>query len=276
MSCRKHSTRVYCRLSPLNYAEVRIEIQNWDSATFITYLMQILLSELLDVPTSLESHVLESQGNFYNPVLNKQFGWSGDWSAAQHSLNASSIHHDCVPISLANNAANNAADIYTPCAHVIAEQWDAFDYAPFLIDAGIIEQPLPVGELAREGWYIPLRTVQHDGSLLHWTGLMGEVNRHKLAETFKRPVSFRDYCEEISPTNCTVPDAVATRYPQHLANWSETVLYSKHWYQEELWRYFVPNVCTGYIHSTEQNNCTLHPTTCTGHIGTKTRRSILY
>lgn len=250
----------YCRMSPLNYAEVRLEMQNWDSATFVTYLMQILLSELLDVPTSLESFAFESKGNFYNPVMNKQYAWFTDARA----LNASAIHGDCVPLT---TSSGGGADTYVPCSHVKAEQWDAFDYAPALIKAGIIEQPHPVGELAREGWYIPLQTVLHDGSLLHWTGLVGEENRQKLAETFKRPLSFQEYCEEISATNCTVPDDVAIRYPKHLANWSITELYSKHWYEEELWRYFVPDAYTGYFRYTDANNCTLNPKTCTGHIG---------
>jgi hypothetical protein len=247
----------YCRISPFDYAEIRIEIQNWDSVTVIAYLMQILLSELLDVPTSLESSIFESKANYYNAVMNKQTGWS----TTAGPLNASSIHGDCVPLTI-------SPDTYTPCSHVMPEQWDAFDYAPPLVEAGIIEQPHPVGELAREGWYIPLQTVEYDGSLLHWTGLMGEENRQKLAKTLKRPVSFREYCEEISTTNCTVPDVVAIRYPKHLHNWTRTELYSKQWYEEELWRYHVPGVYTGFFRYTDQNNCTLNPTTCTGHIGT--------
>ena len=106
------------------------------------------------------------------------------------------------------------------------------------------------------GWYIPLHTVREDPSLLHWTGLSGEENREKLARTFKRPVSFLEYCEEVSLDNCTSPDEHAARYP----------IRSENPYENDGWRYFVPDVYTGYFRYTDQNNCTANKDNCTGHI----------
>ena len=44
----------YCRPSPMDYAEIRIAARDWESAVFGGWVLQILLSEILDVPTSIE------------------------------------------------------------------------------------------------------------------------------------------------------------------------------------------------------------------------------
>ena len=45
----------YCRVSPFDYMEIRMGSGNWESVSLNGYLLQILLSELLDVPTTIES-----------------------------------------------------------------------------------------------------------------------------------------------------------------------------------------------------------------------------
>lgn len=45
----------YCRVSPMGYREVRIESQEWLTAYFGAWILQILLGELLDVPVTIES-----------------------------------------------------------------------------------------------------------------------------------------------------------------------------------------------------------------------------
>ena len=234
----------YCRLSPLGYAEVRIGIQNWESAIFVTYLLQILLSELLDVPSSIETSFFERQANLYQEDTRLRPGWSND----ERALNRSSFHGDCVPFT-------TKLEGYLSCSHIIPEVGGSFNWAPPFVKAGIFEPTYPMGELGREGWHIPLFTTKHDPSLLHWSGLSGEENREKLAKTFKRPVSYLEYCEEVSPNNCSTPDEYAQRYP----------FFSDGWYENETWRYFVPDIYTGYFRYTEENNCTANPE-CTGHI----------
>ena len=58
-----------CRLpsEDFSYKEVRISSENWDTAYFVTWIMQIMLSELLNVPSSVETGVAEANMNFYHP-----------------------------------------------------------------------------------------------------------------------------------------------------------------------------------------------------------------
>ena len=80
---------------------------------------------------------------------------------------------------------------------------------------------------------------------------------------FLRPMKYRDYCNLISPNNCTTPDDVALRPPSATlvdSSWLEGDTYFLKEDGQEIPTY------TGYFHKTEENDCTLNPTTCTGHI----------
>ena len=43
----------YCRESPFDYTEVRLAGQDWETNYMSVWLLQIVLSELLDVPTTV-------------------------------------------------------------------------------------------------------------------------------------------------------------------------------------------------------------------------------
>jgi len=79
---------------------------------------------------------------------------------------------------------------------------------------------------------------------------MGDDKRQKLAEMFKRPTTWLDYCQEVSTNNCTTPDDVAQRAPAD---------------EDEELMYFSYDAYTGHFRITEQGDCELNPTTCTGH-----------
>jgi len=68
--------------------------------------------------------------------------------------------------------------------------------------------------LAEQYWYIPKYVAEQDPTLGTYSGLVGEKNRRKLAETFLTPTSWKDYCDHISNSTCEEPDNVAQRYPQ--------------------------------------------------------------
>jgi hypothetical protein len=59
----------YCRDSPFDYAEVRIASTNWESANLGAWILQILLSEILDVPTSLEGGFPDVKTTFIRPLI---------------------------------------------------------------------------------------------------------------------------------------------------------------------------------------------------------------
>ena len=83
-------------------------------------------------------------------------------------------------------------------------------------------------------------------------GIAGEANRRKLAETFLRPTTWKDYCDLVSPNNCTTSDDVAQHAPTDEADYE---------------RMFVAGSYTGHFRATEENDCDTHPDTCTGHVG---------
>lgn len=114
-------------------------------------------------------------------------------------------------------------------------------------DRGYATDGGDVGFLGRIGFYVPKYTVERDSSLISYFGLKGEANRAKLAETFKTPTSWGDYCTEVR--NCASANDVTERAPLSV---------------EESESYFVQDAYTGHFRILEKNNCTNNPQ-CTGH-----------
>jgi 7 transmembrane sweet-taste receptor of 3 GCPR len=99
--------------------------------------------------------------------------------------------------------------------------------------------------------FIPKFTAEQDPTLLSYIGMQGENNRQKLADAFLRPTLWIDYCSEVSSNNCSTPDGVAERAPED---------------EEESNMFFLEGLFTGHFRMTDVGNCTLNPTTCTGHV----------
>jgi hypothetical protein len=127
-------------------------------------------------------------------------------------------------------------------------------YTPFLLtEDGKILPYEPNGILGGFSFYIPLFTAEKDLSLTSFRGLKGEENREKLANTFKDPTNWADFCNFVDPNNCTVTSS----------NWTTAARYPKN--EEEKSSYFVPDLYNGYFRTTDANNCTKNPR-CKGHI----------
>jgi hypothetical protein len=65
-----------CREPPVpqyHDPEIRLLVQNWETAAFTTWIMQFILSELLDVPVSIEDGAAGAL-NFYNPLDKFEMG----------------------------------------------------------------------------------------------------------------------------------------------------------------------------------------------------------
>ena len=229
-----------CRMSEFNYVEIRPYPQNWESPVFATWIIQIILSEILDVPTTVESGLAEAKLNFYDPDNSYDFGTSSDYNCLIRGAELS----DC-------RLACRSPENYEPCAHVVPELWDALTWATDWVKNGTLEPPEGDGLMGYQSWYVPKFTAEREPRVMSYLGLQGEEMRHRLAELFLRPTTWQDYCELISLDNCTTADGVAARAPRNLI---------------ENQRMFVSGLYTGHFRATEENNCTLHPTTCTGHI----------
>ena len=102
--------------------------------------------------------------------------------------------------------------------------------------------------------FIPKFTAESDPTLTSYLGMAGEHNRQKMAQLFKQPITFQQYCDEVSSSQCTDGTAdgsggIANRPPKN---------------DEEGGRFFVEDVYTGYF---MDNDCSVdNGTTCTGHI----------
>lgn len=105
------------------------------------------------------------------------------------------------------------------------------------------------GVNTRYGLYVPSHTAIRHPTFASYFGLQGNENRVKLAEIFKRPTNWSDYCE-LDISDCGPNDAVASRKPDT---------------EKEGGSYFVKDVFNGYFSS---NNCDNNPDTCIGDVVT--------
>jgi len=224
----------YCKEPVFDYPEIRIFNHNWESAFFQAWILQILLTELLGVPSSIETGDPNLVNDFYDPDLRLSYGPSYDFEAMKRANEAI----DCVDMT---------KEAIT-CAHVSSETWAS--KLPIIRDLerqGILEAAQQTGALGYQAWYIPKYTAINNPSLSSYLGLTGQ--RRMLAETFLRPTTWEDYCTKVSPNNCTKPDDVAQRAPE----------------ESEKLRMHVAGIYTGHFRATEKNDCDANPDTCTGH-----------
>ena len=121
-----------------------------------------------------------------------------------------------------------------------------------MVFENIIEPPQTLGVLGLETWFITKFTVEEHPQFAIHLGLQGEENREILAQTFKRPTTWLDYCTQVSTSNCSIPDNVTQRPPNNST--------------DEEAQYYNEGNYIGHFRYTDDNDCELHPTSCTGHI----------
>jgi 7 transmembrane sweet-taste receptor of 3 GCPR len=236
-----------------NYTEIRLSGNNWESVFFETWIVQIVLSELLHVPTSVDTGMFDKVMDFYDPYNRVEYGKGYDWDGLRLARNVS----DCRTVIQSNNnnlITNNESSTYQSCAHVSLEAWEGqLQNLQLLQDDDVVQKPSALGVLGNGGWYIPQFTGKKDPTLLTYLGMQGEANRKKLADTFLRPTKWIDYCTQVSLTNCTIPDNVTQRPPAT---------------EKEESMMFLQGQYTGYFRATDENDCGTveNPKNCTGHI----------
>jgi hypothetical protein len=228
-----------CRSAPLpSLLEIRLYSLNWESAYLQAWLLQIILSELVDVPATIESGMIDAHMNFYDPQARIDLG---DAEMLHAMEEAYSLKSDC---TLRGNKS---------CTQYIPEVWDANlltqGWKKDWVFLNKLQPPVGDGLLGQEALFIPKFTGQRDPSLLSYLGLQGEQNRRKVAETFLRPTTWKDYCDQVSLSNCTIDDGTAKRSPL-----TE---------EEEL--FFADGLYTGHFRKTDKNDCDKWPLNCTGH-----------
>mmetsp|Transcript_14130 Transcript_14130/g.30795 ORF Transcript_14130/g.30795 Transcript_14130/m.30795 type:complete len:932 (+) Transcript_14130:71-2866(+) len=235
----------YCRPSTMDYVEVRIASQNWESVFFEAWILQILLSEFLDVPVTIETGRPGLNVDFYDLETRFDYGGSNDWTA----MRTANEYQDCTQVKKLPGYYNSS-EAYVSCSHVIPEVWTGHtETLKELQEDEIIDPPAGLGALGSQGWYIPRFTAKENPELLTYLGMQGDENREKLARIFKRPTTWEDYCKDESPTNCTSADGVATRPPT----------------DAEKDKYYAGADFIGHFRNTTENDCD-NNANCTGHI----------
>mmetsp|Transcript_931 Transcript_931/g.1213 ORF Transcript_931/g.1213 Transcript_931/m.1213 type:complete len:846 (-) Transcript_931:357-2894(-) len=207
------------------YEEIRIAIGDWDSTIFISWIMQIILSELLRVPTTLEfgfddKKHMTSMGSFYD-------------RESRYTYSDTVYGYEWLKEAKLQNG--NCSKAEKPCAHIIPEIWREF------IENDFILPPIKNGSTGNFGYYIPKYTAEKYPELLSHFGLSN--NAQKLAEVFKIPITWGVYCSSYS--NCTFADGVATRLPIN---------------DKERSSYFLEGGYKGFF---KENECNAR--TCAGH-----------
>ena len=225
----------YCQESIWKYPEVVIHNADWESVIFYSWIMQIFLMEFLQVPTRIGLGNDSSDASFYNienlvPYSSESYPWDA--------------------IQKANELQGDCSDTEEPCVHVFPEVWAGQEKKwKQMVADGEIDNVDGGGMVGKISWYVPHYTVQEHPEFASYHGMVN--NSEKLAKVFKRPTSWKDYCDEISISTCITPDAVAEHYPTT---------------KDEENMYFKEGSFTGHFRYTSQNNCTLNRDTCTGHI----------
>ena len=105
----------------LTYDEVRMAPANWESAIFNSWIYQILLTELLEVPATLENgDGKRGAGSFYDRNRNFVYTTSAFEKTIHTTLwEADRLDGDCSKSEV-------------PCAHIMPEVWDAGLISPEL------------------------------------------------------------------------------------------------------------------------------------------------
>lgn len=239
---KEAAERGICRIPDFDYLEIRMASQNWEAVFFEVWILQIILSELLDVPTTIETGTPDAKLNLYDPTSPFDYGTANDWSSLR---NANELG-DC-------RLANRSRDNYQPCAYLIPEVWYSREEdLKTLMEQNVIEPPEQLGALGQNSWFVPKFVAERDPNLMSYLGLQGQPNRALLADYFLRPTTWIDYCEQVSIHNCSQNDGVAKRFPNDEAEGN---------------RFFVQDLYTGHFRKTQENNCDEFPNNCTGHIG---------
>lgn len=241
----------------VDYMELRIFDYNWETVHMEVWLLQVILSEFLNVPTSVETGIPGNKMNLYDSLRH----FDGGSQLDRISLETAAQIGDCALLPYENRAPDSLIytpedikdNTYIPCAHIATEMWDYEAVWEMAKDNLSIEAPQGLGVLGQEGWWVPKFTGEQEPSFLSYLGLKRPENRRKIAEAFLRPTTWADYCELVSEDQCKTPDAVAARPP---ADEGE----GGHYFFMENGEY------TGHFRATEDNDCDKWPLNCTGHI----------
>ncbi|CAJ1946684.1 unnamed protein product [Cylindrotheca closterium] len=226
-----------CRESEFPYLEVRIHQGDWESSVMTAWIYQIVLMELVGVPATVgltgdSTHL----ANFYS--MENEFVYS-------------TTSYSPEGLKMSNRVIAGCNETEEACVHVLPVVWSGQkDVLNELFEQDEISLPSPNGMLGATGLFLPISTARDYPQLTSFLGYQGESNRRLLAQLFKRPTTWKQYCDEISSIKCSSPDGVAFRYPPS---------------DEEGKKYFLQGQFMGHFETTRESDCS-RTLDCTGYI----------
>jgi hypothetical protein len=112
----------HCRSSSdtMDYMEIRIQAEDWESIVYEAWILQVVLSELLDVPTTIETGSFDGSLNFYHPEAPLQYGSTVLDTTFDAALHQAYAVQDCRRLGQQQQQHNQE---YIPCAHILPERW---------------------------------------------------------------------------------------------------------------------------------------------------------
>jgi hypothetical protein len=136
-------------VNSIGFEEVRIFSQNWESAVIASWIMQIIYSEMLGIPSTLETGMADKNLNFYERTSRLEYGGAMDnYEMYQNAYDAPG--GDCTTYKTSND---NEAEDYISCAHATMEFWGfKSDYHKY-VDIGVIEAIEFTGAVGYEAWF---------------------------------------------------------------------------------------------------------------------------
>lgn len=195
-----------------------------------------VLSEVLDIPTTIETGDPTKNVNFYHPDGRFDYGEA----YYMQGLDRAAKVGDCRLVQ------QEEGQPYKGCGHAMLEIWHGYDEEiDKLVKKGAVTPKTFIGIVGEEGWYLPKYTADKDASLIGYFGMTGQANRRKLADRFLRPTTWGDYCTIVveDPDDCLMGNnetGAAVRPPQT---------------EEERDSFFVDGLYTGHFRKTQDNDC---------------------
>ena len=119
-----------CIPSESDYEEVRVYGQNWESGFVMAWMLQIVYSELLGVPSTIESGTGDAKINFYDAMNRMEYGTGNDVDVIENAYNAEG--GDC--------SVYRDREEYMPCANVVVEVYGLLKLGLLLLRAGLERQ----------------------------------------------------------------------------------------------------------------------------------------
>ena len=137
--------------------------------------MQIIYSELLGIPASIETGMVDKNVNFYDETNRMDYGKANEYKKFHNAYDAEG--GDCSFYKDTNKDTNG--DNYIPCAHLSMEVWFPNGELTEAQNLGKAEQLQFNGQIGHQGWHITQFSIKRDPSLGNHFGMRGETNRQK-------------------------------------------------------------------------------------------------